>query len=396
MNLVLPRSAVRSLLLVTVLAAPALTQNLVELRNGTPANANDVNANFNALKTAVQAAQAAADSAQATAAGAEATANAATPLLQNLTIGIGSVTSALTVTSPQVAIDRRIQFPATVANRRVVLFPANDNDHQFVGLGVATNALRYQVTGAGDSHVFFAGATPTTSTELMRVQGNGNVGIGVPSPTARLDLAGNLRVRVGDQIRFGADNENDDPVFLTRLSGQQNESVLSVNVGDEGSSVDRIDFNMSAGGGVTFQFLGNGSALKPGGGSWGTISDVRKKQNVQPLAGALDRLLELRGARFEYVDPTEAGTGPGVHTGFIAQEVEKVFPEWVGELADGTKYLTISGFEAQTVEALRELAARNTALAAENEVLRTRVATLEALVADVAQMRTALQSLLAK
>ena len=51
---------------------------------------------------------------------------------------------------------------------------------------------------------------------------------------------------------------------------------------------------------------------------------------------------------------------------------------------------------ARTVEALREIDTKNQALAAENEALRARVAQLEAMAADVAQMKTAMQALLAK
>jgi predicted nuclease with TOPRIM domain len=39
----------------------------------------------------------------------------------------------------------------------------------------------------------------------------------------------------------------------------------------------------------------------------------------------------------------------------IAQEVEKVFPDWVDTAPNGMKRLSIHGFEALTVEALREL-----------------------------------------
>jgi hypothetical protein len=39
----------------------------------------------------------------------------------------------------------------------------------------------------------------------------------------------------------------------------------------------------------------------------------------------------------------------------IAQEVEQLFPQWVDEGADGFKRLTLRGFEALVVEALREL-----------------------------------------
>ena len=45
----------------------------------------------------------------------------------------------------------------------------------------------------------------------------------------------------------------------------------------------------------------------------------------------------------------------GRYTGMIAQEVERVFPEWIGQDANGYKTLTVIGFEGIVVEALREL-----------------------------------------
>jgi len=99
----------------------------------------------------------------------------------------------------------------------------------------------------------------------------------------------------------------------------------------------------------------NGTAGKPGGGSWSVPSDARLKKNVQPLRGSLDKLMRLRGVTFEYIDPKSLGELEGERTGMIAQEVEQVIPDWVETGPDGFKKLTIRGFEALAVEALREL-----------------------------------------
>ena len=104
-------------------------------------------------------------------------------------------------------------------------------------------------------------------------------------------------------------------------------------------------------------FLVTANAFKPGGGSWDSSSDARLKKYIEPLHGALPRLLQLAGVTFEYSDPDPATRPAGEHVGFIAQQVAEVFPDWVGEDAAG--YLTVGskGFEALTVEALRELRA---------------------------------------
>lgn len=133
----------------------------------------------------------------------------------------------------------------------------------------------------------------------------------------------------------------------------------------------------------------NGFANKSGGGSWGTYSDARLKQGVEPLSGTLDKLLSVRGVSFEYTDPTAIGELPGRHTGMIAQEVEKVFPEWVHTRPDEYKMVAFTGFEALTVEALRDLRAEKDRQIADLEAkkdaqiadLRARLERLEAIVA---------------
>jgi len=105
----------------------------------------------------------------------------------------------------------------------------------------------------------------------------------------------------------------------------------------------------------------NGAAYKPGGGSWSNSSDERLKKNIQPLTGVLDKLLELRGVSYEYKDPDRIHELSGERIGMIAQQVEKVFPDWVSTGTDGYKRLTYRGFEALTVEALRQLRAEQDA-----------------------------------
>jgi len=120
-----------------------------------------------------------------------------------------------------------------------------------------------------------------------------------------------------------------------------------------------------------------GQAYKPGGGSWAVLSDLRVKKNIMPLNGALDRLLHLRGVNFEWKESGKQGMRPGLQMGMVAQEVEKVFPEWVSTGPDGNKWMGFQGFEALTVEAIRELKQGNDALKTENEQLKRRLDSLE-------------------
>jgi hypothetical protein len=101
-------------------------------------------------------------------------------------------------------------------------------------------------------------------------------------------------------------------------------------------------------------------------------SDIRLKKNVKPLEGALATLLQLRGVTFEWRDPTAFVDQTGTQRGFVAQEVEKVMPEWVSEDPGGFKAIKIPGrgFEALMVESLRTLKL-------ENDALKDRVKVLE-------------------
>jgi hypothetical protein len=135
----------------------------------------------------------------------------------------------------------------------------------------------------------------------------------------------------------------------------------------------------------------NGSAGKPGGGSWSVASDERLKKDIQPLEDALARLLRLRGVTFEYIDPNAIHELPGRQTGLVAQEVERVFPEWIETRADGMKCLSVRGFEALTVEALRELREEKdreiAAIKAQNISLEKRLEHLEKLISTLARTK---------
>ena len=126
------------------------------------------------------------------------------------------------------------------------------------------------------------------------------------------------------------------------------------------------------------------NASKPGGGSWSVLSDARVKHDIREIESPLDRVLSLHGITFEYNADAGPMAVPGRHIGFIAQEVEQVFPDWISEDEKGIKTVSIHGFESLLVEAIRELKARHDveveALRAENIALRGRLDRIESLV----------------
>jgi hypothetical protein len=91
-----------------------------------------------------------------------------------------------------------LQFKNETVNRKIVLYETGNNDHQFYGFGVNPGILRYQADVTTTDHAFFAGTGATTSNELMRIKGTGNVGIGTSTPNNKLDLGTSLGTSITD------------------------------------------------------------------------------------------------------------------------------------------------------------------------------------------------------
>jgi hypothetical protein len=86
-------------------------------------------------------------------------------------------------------------------------------------------------------------------------------------------------------------------------------------------------------------------------GNYFSSSDARLKQDVRGLEGVLDRVLQLRPVTYRF---TSAPDSAPRTIGLIAQDVEPLFPEVVGE-HDGMKSLAYSELVPVTVGAIQEL-----------------------------------------
>ncbi len=194
--------------------------------------------------------------------------------------------------------------------------------------------------------------------DIFYVRADGNIGIGTTSPLGALDVNGKLYLNnwvcnSGGGNCLVLDNSN----FLRPTF-------------NAGLDLGTPDIRFST------LFL-NATGYKPGGGSWSDYSDARLKKNIKNLGSALKRLLKLRGVTYQWKEPEKRGNLTGTQIGMIGQEVERVFPEWIETDQTGYKVLTFRGFEALTVEALRELKRENQSLKKELHQLKAHVAELQ-------------------
>jgi hypothetical protein len=254
--------------------------------------------------------------------------------------------------------------------------------------GTANNGYSFVANSGGDNDSgMFSTADGqvglwTDNVPRISIRDGGRIGLNSPGFAGFSTI---VRQVGNDNIVFFVEDSTQNGVFQVNANGNafvSNDLFVSdqIIMGTGGFGNVGLNINLPLDFGLNLQ---QGDAGKPGGGSWANTSDVRLKKNIAPLEGSLDTLLALRGVTFEYKDAKAIGELDGTRTGFIAQDVERVMPDWVWDASDGYKRVTIRGFEAMAVEAIRELDQNNDELQAENDDLRDRIERLEMMVEEL-------------
>ena len=86
-------------------------------------------------------------------------------------------------------------------------------------------------------------------------------------------------------------------------------------------------------------------------GGWTHSSDARLKNSIVPLENSLEKIMQLEGVSYKYNNDTSQKT----QVGFIAQQVEPIFPEVVETDKKGFKSMIYSNLVAPVIEAIKEL-----------------------------------------
>ena len=218
--------------------------------------------------------------------------------------------------------------------------------------------------GTNNYEIYNAGATgsgnpilsfyQTGVGERMRIDSSGNVLIGKTSASATLDVKTATNQQVG-RFSLAASSSQATPGVV--IAKQDNTTTTSQVF---------VQFLINSEGSGSGQINANGASAA----AFGSYSDSRLKENIVDLPPQLANIMALRPAEFDYIE----SEGGGHQIGFIAQEMETVYPDVVGERSDGMK--TITGWsktEARLVKALQELKQIVDAQAAEIAALKTKV-----------------------
>jgi len=200
--------------------------------------------------------------------------------------------------------------------------------------------------------------------------------------------------RRGTFVYFGGPTnnfeDNTDPALMYRMNLDWDRTRLRLHVedGDNGGGSEGFSIlGASCGGGecydlaassLLFDFVSDGQAYKPNGGSWTAFSDARLKEDIHPYTRGLAELQALRPVRYKYKKEYWAASDRHF-TGLIAQEVQDVVPEMVHPYkfqAIGDKLLDVLAVDPSDLTYMLINAAKE--LDAENQQLKARLAAAEA------------------
>ena len=204
-------------------------------------------------------------------------------------------------------------------------------------LTIITLSLTMHLASQSSESVFNPGNS-------ILAQPNGNTGLRLSGgfQGGLFVFPGNIGINDFDGIErismFG-ESQTNVPLFLLNYDiPPQNTSYFMRFVNQASAGGDQWEigvFNGDFGNDLSFRY--NSSpivAVLTANGVWQNSSDRRFKENIQPINSALESLLRVRATKYN-----RKNTGLEEY-GFIAQEIEKIYPELVNKIPheDGEEY----------------------------------------------------------
>ena len=112
---------------------------------------------------------------------------------------------------------------------------------------------------------------------------------------------------------------------------------------------------------------------------WTHVSDLRLKENITSTSNTLSNVIKLQAVKFNFINDKDKVQ----QIGFIAQDFEKVFPEFVVTDNNGFKSIAYGQISAVLVEAIKEQQQQIINLKQENEMLKDKFKEIDALKAEL-------------
>ncbi|HSN61908.1 MAG TPA: tail fiber domain-containing protein [Ferruginibacter sp.] len=233
-----------------------------------------------------------------------------------------------------------LQFPNTLANRKIVMWENTNNDHQYYGFGINGATLRYQVDAPGAAHRFYSGTGTSSSNLLMTIQGDKKVLV------SNSGGGGFLGINLDDApYTLSIKQAGGTGIYLQ-------EAASGTNWEFRARTLTNSFLSLRYNGSVVGEFFSNGT--------YTALSDSRLKTNIQDLPAVLNKIKQLRPVQYEMKNNNSEHQ---LSIGFLAQEVKELFPALVSvskDTANGYKgiadlhMMDYSAFGVLAIKALQE------------------------------------------
>ena len=256
----------------------------------------------------------------------------------------------------------------SATNNKDIVFKGEDNSSTITALTLDMSDGGNAVLGGNIS-----GSAASTGS-FGSVHTAGNVGIGTTTSDATLTVQG-----ASNSVKFKSSNGESRFNFFTGGGSDAG----SVDVYDADGNV---DMRLSTGGDSWLGLNGNvginttspsvklevagdisGSTIRASGDVIAfNSSDERYKDNIQPISSPLSKVNKIGGYEFDWNDKQDVYEGHDI--GVIAQEVQKVLPEVVGEKSDGYLGVKYEKIVPLLIESIKDLSKKTKKL--EREIKR--------------------------
>ncbi len=139
---------------------------------------------------------------------------------------------------------------------------------------------------------------------------------------------------------------------------------------------DQVGINWQSNTSIPNTLSVNGTASKSTAGDWLANSDARLKKDIEYLSSKemLEKVKSMHAVSYTWNDNATGFDRPTeIQYGFIAQDIEQVWPENVSEDAQGYLQTAYGTYDHMYVEAIKELAKENDSIKKENQILRQEI-----------------------
>jgi hypothetical protein len=229
---------------------------------------------------------------------------------------------------------------------------ANGTSGSFFGTNFftdSTGANKYLLSSQfANAYAQLSGAHIWYNAPNSGVSGAGTTATFTPAMT--LDASGNLLVGF-------ASNPNTARAYFRYDTLTTQPVINSASIVAAGTGWNHFIGQSGNGSSITTNDIfirGNGN-VENANGVYGTISDLRLKENISDARNYLADLLKLRVVKYSLKSEESA---VATKIGFIAQEVEQVFPSLITTDTDDNKSIKTSILIPMLLKAIQELTAR--------------------------------------